>query len=524
MASSNNYLPGNMQQAIASMAGTPELPSALPMGFPSTPAPGLPGADPALQAKVLQSLQNPNAGDAFVGPGMAAANTVQPESLLPGSPQDMLAGAAVGSAFGLGLMAINDKWNGFERLAAKIDSLPGIRNISAALDKRVANAKNAGMREWLMRDAIEKGVPTAVANMERRQLAMMAKGNAKMPAVQNLLSKHKTFAGAQAALEAKIAALEKKSLKAKLSKDEYKLLKAYRGAFHSIKGMHSYTYSNLFAQQAAQQQRLAAKGVGPIGRSIASMSLYTQRIFAGDTLKGMMGNTAKIGEAGASKWLGRLLPSAFGGAFIFGSAISKARKAEEGEKVSTFMHDFLGVGLGSFIGWEVGQKLLTAIGFRGFLDKIGHKIGIGNISNRLLTPGRGLLEKFVSPATVTKITKFLPKLTFGGFGVGVIGMFVFGSIFQKIFEKISNSIFGKPSEASLQGKGNTENQQHGAISAMIGGGSPAVLGNPTFSSFQTPSMMASATPFSLSPDQIRVSAAANQSSIDVANMQRLMGL
>jgi hypothetical protein len=468
MSGLENYLPQDMVQSIRDMATAPDVtqlanpsqpqpaPQAAPQAVPTPymqPPSTLPGADAALQARVLQSLQNPNAGDAFMGPAMAAgAEAVAPpgESLLPGTPGELLAGAAVGSAFGLGMTAIANKWNGFERLATAVDKAPGIRQLSAAMEKKFANTKNAGLREWLMRDAMEKGAPTAIANMERRQLAEMSKGYAKLPEVKTLLSKHKTFAEAQAALGEKISTLENKA--GKLTKEESKLLKAYRGAFQSIKGINNLSYRPLYAQQAAQMERLAAKGVGPIGRGIASMSLYTQRIFGGDTLKSMLGGSAAKAESGAGKWLSKLFPSALGGAFIFGSAIHKANNAKDGEKVSTFMHDFLGVGLGSLIGWEVGQKLLTAVGFRGLMDKVGNKLGIGHVANRLLTPGRGLLEKVFSPATITKITKFLPKLTFGGTAIGLISMFVFGGIFQKLFEKVSDGIFGKPSEASLNGQ------------------------------------------------------------------------
>jgi hypothetical protein len=504
----NNYLPADMVKSIDAMAASPNVPqtasnavtnaaasaapsatptaaaSVAPAATPSMPAApsGLPGVDPSLQARIVQSLQNPNAGDAFTMPAMAAANTAAPptEGLLPGSPQDMLMGAAVGTGFGLGMTAISQR-GGFERLAAAVDKLPGVRQVSAAMDKRLASTKSAGIREWAMRDAMEKGSSTAISNMEKRQLSMMAGGYSKIPEVQSFLSKQKTFAGAQTGLEQKITALENKT--GKLTKEETRLLRAYRGASQSIKGIGGMSYSPLFAQQAAQSERLAAKGVGSVGRGVAGLSLYTQRIFGGDTLNSMMGGKlGKTAEQGADKLfsMGKIFPAALGGAFIFGSAISKARKAKDGEKTSTFMHDFLGVGIGSMVGWEVGQKVLTAIGFRGMMDKVGNKIGLGNISNRLLTPGRGLLEKFMSPATVTKITKFLPKLTLGGTAVGLIGMFVFGGLFQKVFEKASDSIFGKPSE-DPNAQGGTAAQQ-----AALAGST-----NSVFSGFQQPTAASS---------------------------------
>src|SRR5690242_16356943 len=111
MSGLSDYLPADMVQSINSMAASPN-PSlgGVSAGLPAAPAPSaLPGADPTLQARVAQALQNPNAGDAFgappagalAAPGMAAANATSPESFLPGSPADMAAGAVVGSAFGL---------------------------------------------------------------------------------------------------------------------------------------------------------------------------------------------------------------------------------------------------------------------------------------------------------------------------------------------------------------------------------------------------------------------------------------
>lgn len=494
------------QQAAPGLMGAPALPQAsvgMPSGYPVSPQ-GLPGIDPALQAQIAQSLQNPNGGDGFSAQGGAAPGAVpSPASFLPGSPTDLLIGAGVGTGIGLGLSAINGKWNGTEKLAKFVDNLPGVRQLSGHLESRLAKVQKPGMREWLLRDAVDKGAPAAIANAEKRQLSMMSKGYAaKFPEVQKLLAGGTTFDGAKSALTQKIAALEAKGKS--LSKAEYKSLKAYRGAFQSIHGMKTFSYSAVHAQQAAQMAHLTAKGVGPIGRSVAHLSMYTERIFNGGTLKNMLGG--KADEAGAKAFsLGRLLPAALGGAFIIGGAVSKARKAKEGEKTSTFMHEFWGIGIGSLVGWEVGQKFLTAIGFRGLMDKVGSKLGASHLANRVMTPGRGLLEKVFSPASVSKVAKFLPKFTFGGVTVGLLGMFAFGSIFQKIFEKASDSIFGKPSPESL----NPDAQQPastgttGADMSSMGG----LTGANAFAGFQQsaapaqamPSMANTASGFSQTP-------------------------
>ena len=43
----------------------------------------------------------------------------------------------------------------------------------------------------------------------------------------------------------------------------------------------------------------------------------------------------------------------------FGQALAGAHSAPDDEKASTFAHKFLGFGVGNFLGWEAGRRLLN---------------------------------------------------------------------------------------------------------------------------------------------------------------------
>jgi hypothetical protein len=210
------------------------------------------------------------------------------------------------------------------------------------------------------------------------------------------------------------------------------LIKHLRGLKERLSGLHT-NYAMQYAEQANLASSLKKQGVGPVGRFFANTMNYLKRIFNGETMQ--MG--AKKASQGFS--LGSVLMPAFAGALIFGQSIDKAQKAKEGEKVKTFFHDFLGLGIANFIGWELGRKALNSCKF----------------ASRLL----GSKATSTLPMIFGRAIPLIGGITLGGFVTEIIAMFVIGSVFQKAGELISHKIFGKPSEESIEGKAQKKQQQ-----------------------------------------------------------------
>lgn len=416
------------------------------------------GLDPRQLAMARQALQSPNAGDGFSNPnGANSEEMVNP--LMPGTPADMLAGGVVGTGIGLGMNYLSQKGSTVQ--AAKfIDKLPGISKLSAWLDQKVLKNPSFNEKAWVKEMTLahargaaspEAAVKAAMAQMEARHIGMVLKPFEKNPEIIKRLGGHTSFEKFMEAATREVGTL------AKGTKAEQKLAKTIRGLGQQIKGKNN-LYSPLFRDQARLVHLLEKEGVGPIGRSAAMGMNYLHRIFGGEMLKDSMSFMKKGGNAsaaaaasvtpgaqaavnatekgliGGSKGLfGKLFGPFLAGAMIIGQSFAKAKKAPEGEKGRTFFHDFIGTGIGQFIGWEFGRKVLNSFGI---VPKL-----LGGAARKLPF---GFLSK-------VPLLKVISGVTLGGVVTEMLAMFVIAGLFQKVFEGISHKIFGTPSKDALEG-------------------------------------------------------------------------
>ena len=182
-----------------------------------------------------------------------------------------------------------------------------------------------------------------------------------------------------------------------------------------------------YGSQKMLTQTLKKEGVGPVGRGIAGFFSNLRSIFTGSTLR--VGK--ELAEDASERTLMNKIQWGLGpalmGAVTVGQSFTAASKAEKGDKVSTFFHDFLGFGLGNFLGWEIGKRVLNKVAGAGL--KALEKVGMQRVK-RVLTH------------EVVKLFGF--RITLLGFAIEMIAMFGFGGVFQAIGEKISDTIFGRP--------------------------------------------------------------------------------
>jgi len=283
-----------------------------------------------------------------------------------------------------------------------------------------------------------------------------------------------------------------------------------------------------------------------VGQFLALNGQYLQRIFNGDTLS--MGskpivNQKLFGAAGdfiKGMFNAKVLGPMTAGAFIIGMSAQKAKNAQEGEKTKTFFHDFFGTGIANFVGWELGRKWLNSSGLvykalgrfgtkRPLYNPIGSRLPIvgercGKGVEKWLSSNPWVAKAIGSDHLVTQIISgvsgkwlggFFAGATLGGIATEMIAMLAFGSAFQFVGEKIAHVIFGKPSQDSIDGKGqqqpqamNPQMMQQAGMAynpameaARFNGQSP--LPGQAFAPQFTPGVQTRTMPsFSLSPSQI----------------------
>lgn len=250
---------------------------------------------------------------------------------------------------------------------------------------------------------------------------------------QNTVGKTAHEAGALNELNRQFRYLDsKKHIGDGLSKEEKRLHRELYHIKERISGIDK-LYTPLYRSQAKQTAQLSAEGVGPVGRTVRSFANYMQRIFRGDTM--WLGKKSEEAGKGIlnqiNHHLGPFVMPLFMGATIFGFSFQSAKNAQPGEKKQAFFHNLLGSQIFNFIGWEFGRKLLNSCEF-------GTKVFRGFAAKTL----PGFLKKI----------PLLGSATLGGFGTEIVAMLVFGGLFQKVGEKLSHMIFGKPSQASIDGK------------------------------------------------------------------------
>ncbi len=425
------------------------------------------GVDPAMMAAAQQSLANPDAGD---------VNTILP------SPKALGEGALAGGAVALGMNFLTQK-DVFNTGARWLDKMPGAQWLGQRLDKLKSYAdKHGSFKEFLMPDAhlpshspqadIDKAIQASMQYMEQNQLKNVLgpyqkqfikqceKSNALKTAYEKLLREtghsqtgkylvavakdnpvhsSATLAGVVQNLDQQMNHLKELPNKTKEQKALYKTLRHMKERVSGIKEL----YKPLYESQVHLTAKLSAEGVGPVGRCFAGFTNYIQRIFNGTTMRitaekeatqAAGENLAQKGWGLAKKAVGPLLA----GVMIFGLSFHAAHNAQDGEKKKTFFHNLLGSQIFNFIGWEFGRKMLNSFQF-------GSKV-FGRAAGKTL------------PGFLSKIP-LVGGITLAGLGTELVAMFLFGSMFQKVGEKISGAIFGRPSQASIDGKRNNQNAQ-----------------------------------------------------------------
>lgn len=412
--------------------------------------PGMQGMDPALLAQMQQAMAaNPDDGDGF--------------DILPGPKE-----AAIGAAGGIGVaVALNKLEQGrwIDKAAQKLDRFPGASWLNQRIDDQLAKWANNGQLSGTLQEmyhthtfdevrkispnltgqarteAIEKAIQASVGQMQERQISTTLNNFQKYntAVTQNLKTKfapHKTFAGLLEGIETEIS---KYTTRSQTAPKELLNLK------ERISGLNN-NYLPVYKEQVALSARLQAKNIGPVGRMFANGVNYLKRIFNGETMR-MGGQKAADTAAKNPSLLSRLWGKAtqlalpgMAGALIIGQSLNKAKKAKEGEKTQTFFHDFIGMGIGNFVGWEFGRKLLN--------------------STQIISKLLGKRSMSTLPRVFGRVIPIIGGITLGGFVTEMLAMFVIGAVFQKAGELISHKIFGKPSEESIEGKAKKKDPQN----------------------------------------------------------------
>ncbi len=518
------------------------LPQFPPLNLPGTISGAIPGntsgISPQQQSMLQQMLANPNAGDTFNPAGNPMPPSVNPnEAMGLPAPPDL----AIGALTGVGAATLLEAgFNGKDqsailRAAHQIDSLPGVRHVSHWLDRTLGNSKMG--QQFLTRleltpeklefDKVSKFIEGRQKELPKKlqqQLKQHLKdGKANSGAIRQLLDKlidekklpskqlkivrglRNQIAGIQdnlipiyreqhqllrsLSIHAQKQAVAK--LQPQLSQHLSKsMLQKVTGAT-SVQQIEQLLGKELLAKKPALNAALQAakkQNTGLIGRTVATLTNNIRRIFSGDTMKnGLYLGGKKAVETTTKKTLwqtikskgSKLLGPVLAGGFIFGQSVSKARKAEPGEKIKSFFHDFLGFGIANFVGWEVGRKVLRQ---------------------------SGIIEKLL-PFAKKAVFKSLPllkglKWTWGGLIIEAVSMFVVAGMFQKVGEKIAHALFGTPK--------NLDDKRSGKKLSDLATTQQQALDrqNQRFSPFQKQAQTA-AQSFSLTPEQIAQSSIRN---------------
>lgn len=473
--------------------------------------------------------------------------------LMPFSVPEAAAAAAAGLVVGNAFQQFIAK-EGVTRLAETVDKWPGVSQVSKYLsdlklpdfiEKRIA--ERSWVQDWrrssnfYLGDAavgaasgVDARVAASMAAMEEhkvlgivdayadkaKKLGRLKNASESVQAtktayetvekeVKKLLSEKvvkdgKTFSAFESLSEyaaKEIETIESAGLSASRNNPTYQAWRAVRDRVGSFQDF----YAPTFKTQATLFHKLEKKGVGRIGQTVARGFGYLSEVFGGDVLKA---GVIEGGQEGLMGFLKKHGPMMFVGLFSFGSAIHKMRGAKEGEKISTFNHEFWGMGVGNMLGWTMGRSLLnssnimgkilgSAQGWRplkllgGWLPFIGENFG------KMVTEafGKNMLSEGLGTLMGRGLGGMLGSVTLAGFATEIIAMFVFGTAVQKLFEWGSHKIFGKPSEESLEPeKAKLQQQQMPPqMFGMPGGGMNLAMGVPPMaaaqaSAFQRPQM------------------------------------
>ncbi|MFM7468885.1 MAG: hypothetical protein ACKO37_05250 [Vampirovibrionales bacterium] len=183
----------------------------------------------------------------------------------------------------------------------------------------------------------------------------------------------------------------------------------------------------LNSNTALRQQVLAVlekealrKPLGAVGRTIVASTTMLSRIVKGETAVASSNaprNLLKDGTFSLKKTLAPGMPMGLGltGLALLGLPFSEAIKAEGDmtEKMKVFIRYFAGFSLGSFVGWELGKRLIHG-------------------SQILLRTMPGLM------------TRKLPGMTMATLVGEMLASIVIGGKVQQIIEGVCDAVIGKP--------------------------------------------------------------------------------
>jgi hypothetical protein len=168
------------------------------------------------------------------------------------------------------------------------------------------------------------------------------------------------------------------------------------------------------------EKQAASKPLGALGRTLVAATTMFSRIIKGETAVAS-GNTARNllanGKFSLKKTLAPGTPMGLGltGLALLGLPFSEAIKAEGDmtEKMKVFVRYFAGFSLGSFVGWELGKRLIH-----------GSQILLRTMPNLM--------------------TRKLPGMTMATLVGEVLASIVIGGKVQQLVEGLCDSIIGKP--------------------------------------------------------------------------------
>lgn len=366
-----------------------------PMQAPTT---GFPGVDAQTQAMIQQAMADPNAMDAFrrqmgqvLGPqaGAEGAPGAMPPNPfaaggIPGmpGPQELAIGAAGGFGIYKGLEYAFKGDNPLIVRGAKwLDSRPGLNQLSGWLENRMAGLRNPRLKALFSRIApadFEKQVVADTLQTTRKRFARHGVPEAAVNKIMASSTIDEAFDNLKAA---------------GLDKD-----KDFKGLFNRMTGLKN----NVVVQYGKKYALLQKTNAGPVGRFFLSLGDHIRGIFGGEA--------SQMGQGRMLKLLGPLMV----GGLVIGMALKEAKDAPPGEKIKSFFHNFLGTGIGLFVGMQVGTKVLGST---------------------------GIIGKLLKGANVAK---FLGRFSIGGAIATFVGMFLLSIPFQKAGEWLSHAIFGKP--------------------------------------------------------------------------------
>ena len=205
-------------------------------------------------------------------------------------------------------------------------------------------------------------------------------------------------------------------IKLKLFKTEN--LKNFSKGFHSGGGLKG----------AAEAARDVAIQTGNVSKqAVAQRSLETLKHLEG------MGRLGKLfGKTGV--FFKKNLTGTVGvmNGLFAAMTVNSVYKAKKGEKISTFMEDFLGTWIGSLGGYRLFENILKGLG-EFAVDSAGKATARGTFPTASKIAGNGIIPF---------IAKVVNKIPFKGFVFPMIGAMLISSIMQKF----SHAIFGKPTK------------------------------------------------------------------------------